>query len=54
MLQTIEHFDGEQGTRLAWLQHGIPQKIYQRGQLAVYARLLGNVPALTKRIQAAE
>lgn len=53
MLQTIERFDGERGTRLAWLQHGIAQEMYHRGQLAVYARLLGEVPALTKRIEAA-
>ncbi|MEJ2340155.1 MAG: DinB family protein, partial [Gemmatimonadales bacterium] len=38
MLQTIERFDGERGTRLAWLQHGIAQEMYHRGQLAVYAR----------------
>lgn len=54
MLQTIERFDGAQGTRLAWLHHGIAQEMYHRGQLAVYARLLGEVPALTKRIEAAE
>ena len=53
MLQTIERFDGERGTRLAWLQHGIAQEMYHRGQLAVYARLLGEVPALTKRIESA-
>lgn len=53
MLQTIERFDGERGTRLAWLNHGIAQEMYHRGQLAVYARLLGEVPALTKRIEAA-
>ncbi|MEJ2337055.1 MAG: DinB family protein, partial [Gemmatimonadales bacterium] len=52
MLQTIERFDGERGTRMAWLQHGIAQEMYHRGQLAVYARLLGEVPALTKRIEA--
>ena len=53
MLQTIERFDGEQGTRLAWLHHGIAQEMYHRGQLAAYARLLGEVPALTKRIESA-
>ena len=53
MLQTIARFDGERGTRLAWLQHGIAQEMYHRGQLAVYARLLGEVPALTKRIESA-
>lgn len=53
MLHTIERFDGEQGTRLAWLHHGIAQEMYHRGQLAAYARLLGEVPALTKQIQSA-
>lgn len=52
MLQTIERFDGELGTRLAWLHHGTAQEMYHRGQLAAYARLLGEVPALTKRIEA--
>lgn len=50
MLQFIERFDGQQGTRLAWLHHGIAQEMYHRGQLATYARLLGLVPALTQRI----
>lgn len=53
MLQLIERFDGEQGTRLAWLHHGIAQEMYHRGQLAAYARLLGEVPALTQRIESA-
>ena len=51
MLQLIERFDGTRGTRLAWLHHGIAQEMYHRGQLALYARLIGLVPALTKRIQ---
>ena len=50
MLQHIRRFDGEMGTRLAWLNHGISHEEYHRGQLALYARLLGRVPALTKRI----
>jgi len=50
MLQLIERFDHRQGTRLAWLHHGIAQEMYHRGQLATYARLLGVEPALTKRI----
>jgi uncharacterized damage-inducible protein DinB len=53
MRQTIARFDGERGTRLAWLQHGIAQEMYHRGQLAVYARLLGEVPALTKQVESA-
>ena len=50
MLQLIRRFDGEMGTRLAWMHHGISHEEYHRGQLATYARLTGRVPALTKRI----
>jgi uncharacterized damage-inducible protein DinB len=50
MLQHIRRFDGEMGTRLAWMHHGISHEEYHRGQMAIYARLLGRVPALTKRI----
>ncbi len=50
MLQQIRRFDGEMGTRLAWMHHGISHEEYHRGQLALYARLLGRVPALTKKI----
>ena len=53
MLQLIERFDGRPGTRLAWLNHGIAQEMYHRGQLATYQRLLGQEPALTKRIRGA-
>jgi uncharacterized damage-inducible protein DinB len=51
MLQFIQRFDGKQGTRLAWLYHGIAQEEYHRGQLTVYARLMGLEPALTKLIK---
>jgi uncharacterized damage-inducible protein DinB len=51
MLQFIVRFDGEQGTRLAWLHHGIEQEMYHRGQLVLYERLLGIEPALTRRIR---
>ena len=50
MLQYIRRFDGLPGTRLAWLWHGIGHEEYHRAQVAVYARLMGLVPALTKRI----
>jgi hypothetical protein len=50
MLQFITRFDGERGTRLAWMNHGIAHEEYHRGQLALYARLVGRVPALTQRI----
>lgn len=51
MLQLVERFDGLRGTRLAWLHHGIAQEMYHRGQLALYARLAGLEPALTRRIR---
>jgi uncharacterized damage-inducible protein DinB len=51
MLQFIRRFDGKPGTRLAWMNHGIAHEEYHRGQLALYARLLGRVPALTRLIQ---
>ncbi len=50
ILQYITRFDGLKGTRFAWMQHGISHEEYHRGQLALYARLLGRVPALTKLI----
>jgi uncharacterized damage-inducible protein DinB len=52
MLQTIRQFNGEPATRLSWMQHGIAHEEYHRGQLALYARLVGRVPALTKLIHA--
>jgi uncharacterized damage-inducible protein DinB len=51
MLQLINRFDGQRGTRLAWMNHGVSHEEYHRGQLAVYARMVGRTPALTKRIQ---
>jgi len=50
MWQLIERFDGEQGTKMQWIHHGIAQEMYHRGQLATYARLMGLQPALTKKI----
>jgi len=50
MLQCITRFDGERGSRLAWMNHGIAHEEYHRGQLALYARLVGRVPALTQLI----
>ena len=51
MLAPMRRFDGEWGTRLAWLHHGISQEMYHRGQLCTYQRLMGQVPALTQRIR---
>ena len=50
MLQTIRRFDGVYGTRLAWMNHGVSHEDYHRGQFALYARLVGRVPALTQLI----
>jgi uncharacterized damage-inducible protein DinB len=50
MMQLITRFDGIPGTRLAWMNHGISHEEYHRGQLALYARLVGRVPALTQLI----
>ena len=50
LLQFHTRFDGKQGTKFAWWQHGIAQEEYHRGQLATYQRLMGLVPALTKLI----
>lgn len=51
MMQFLTRFDGQKGTRLAWFHHGISQEMYHRGQLALYQRLMGITPALTKLIQ---
>lgn len=51
MSRPIRQFSGVYATRLAWMHHGIAHEEYHRGQLALYARLLGEVPALTKLIQ---
>ncbi len=51
MLQHIRRFDGKLGTRLAWMQHGIGHEEYHRGQLALYARMIGKTPALTQQIE---
>ena len=50
LLQLITRFDGIPGTRLAWMNHGIAHEEYHRGQIALYARLVGRVPALTQLI----
>ena len=47
----IERFDRLKGTKLEWLHHGIAHEEYHRGQLTVYARLLGKEPALTRAIR---
>jgi len=52
LYQWILRFDGRQGTKLQWLHHGIAHEMYHRGQVALYARIMGMEPALTKRIRA--
>ncbi len=51
MLQAIRRFDGQPGTRMAWLWHAIDHESYHRGQLAMYVRLTGKTPALTRMIR---
>ncbi len=51
MKKKITRFDGLKGTKLAWLHHAIAQEEYHRGQLALYARLMGREPALTRHIR---
>jgi uncharacterized damage-inducible protein DinB len=51
LLQPIRQFNGEPASRLAWMHHGIAHEEYHRGQIALYARLFGETPALTKLIQ---
>ena len=51
LFQYIKRFDGLPGTKLAWWNHGIAHEEYHRGQLAVYARLMGVEPALTRLIR---
>jgi uncharacterized damage-inducible protein DinB len=51
LMLPITQFNGEPASRLTWLHHAIAHEEYHRGQIALYARLLGRVPALTKLIQ---
>ncbi len=50
MLRPIRQFDGSHASRLGWMHHGIGHEEYHRGQVALYARMMGLVPALTRRI----
>lgn len=51
ILRPMTRFDGKQGTKLAWMHHGLAHEEYHRGQLAVYERLMGIEPALTRLIR---
>jgi len=50
LAKPIRQFNGVPASRIAWLHHGISHEEYHRGQLAIYARLCGETPALTKLI----
>jgi uncharacterized protein (TIGR02996 family) len=47
----IVQFNGTPATRASWMAQGIAHEDYHRGQIAVYARLLGLVPKLTQLIE---
>jgi uncharacterized damage-inducible protein DinB len=51
MMQPIRQFNGVPASRMTWLHHGISHEEYHRGQIALYARLFGEKPALTKLIE---
>lgn len=51
LLSPIRQFNGEPAPRLIWLHHAIAHEEYHRGQAALYARLMGLTPALTKLIR---
>ncbi|HET7451299.1 MAG TPA: DinB family protein [Thermoanaerobaculia bacterium] len=51
MKRKITRFDGLKGTKLEWLHHAIAHEEYHRGQLALYARMMGREPALTRLIR---
>jgi uncharacterized damage-inducible protein DinB len=50
MMRPIRQFNGVFASRMSWMHHGVSHEEYHRGQLALYARLFGEVPALTKLI----
>lgn len=51
ILRPIRQFNGEPASRLTWFNHHIAHEDYHRGQLALYARLTGTIPALTQKIE---
>lgn len=50
LAQGIQRFDGGTWSRLTYLFYAATHEDYHRGQLATYARMMGLIPALTKRI----
>lgn len=51
MAKPIRQFNGVPASRLSWMTHGVSHEEYHRGQIALYARLAGETPALTKLIE---
>ncbi len=50
MMEVIRRFDGEVWKRVTYVFYAATHEDYHRGQLTTYARSMGLVPALTKRI----
>jgi uncharacterized damage-inducible protein DinB len=48
LMGPIRQFNGVDATRLVWLHYSVAHEEYHRGQIALFARLLGETPALTK------
>jgi len=46
----IRRFDGGTWQRLSYLHHATSHEDYHKGQLALYARMMGLIPALTQMI----
>ena len=53
MATPIRRFDGGSWKRVSYVFYAASHEDYHRGQLALYARLMGLVPALTQRIHGA-
>jgi hypothetical protein len=51
LMAPIRQFNGTPAPRLIWLHHAIAHEEYHRGQAALYARLMGITPALTRLIR---
>jgi uncharacterized damage-inducible protein DinB len=54
LMEPIRQFNGVKASRMSWFAGGISHEEYHRGQLAMYARLSGETPALTKVIMGGE
>jgi len=49
--KTMNRFDGQEMSKLAFLSFAIAHEMYHRGQLTVYERLLNIEPVLTRRFR---